>query len=95
MNHHQRPFARPTVVKFVLLGTRRFADLLPGFADRDAGRAVQDQTQGPFFVVLDHQHHGLKEIRISQYRRGDQKLTLERFHERLEDSISPMRPDPL
>ena len=80
VQRHQRAGHGPAQVDGLRVVARRTADLAPQLLNGLADRSVQHQSERPLLVMLDHQEHGLDEVRIQQLRRSDQQLAFERFH---------------
>src|SRR6185295_8506066 len=60
----------------------RFAYLAPDLSKPRVAWSVEDQSQRPFFVVPNEQYDAPEEIGITQLRRCDQKMSLQRHGNR-------------
>src|SRR3546814_9728374 len=51
-----------------------------GVEEGEVGGTVQHDAERPVFVVLDHEHDGAVEVRVSEHRLGDEQATCGRRH---------------
>ena len=59
----------------------RLGDLLPHLAHGRAQGPIEHQPQGAVVVVLHDQQDRMEEIGVRQRGGGDEKMTLQRFHD--------------
>jgi hypothetical protein len=77
MKGHKRSLARPAKIQVRFMKAGTFAQLAPGFLQRDIRGSIKDKSQGTLIVMRDQQNDGPLKILIVQIGRRDEQLSLQ------------------